>query len=931
MFEMIPVECKPVTSQGLIDMAVCNNIICIALGNMHILRLNLAEPGILTTIPVTQHQQNEQIHKIFLDPTGTHLIISMSTANNWYLHGSWKKKLIYLKDMKGIVVNSVAWDRLNTDPETTNTILIGSTTGSIFEFRIDIPQGQMAKCKPRQLNSIYNVGENMSITGLSYERFPHIPGEVNPKYLVIATTPTRFYQFIGGPDLARVPNSIINPGFRELLGDRADSVFRMYSPRPDVLPQSFAWLTGPGISHGKLHFETQQPGDSVSQEMELMVFTESMQKIGAPAVSCPVSLVITEFHWIVIYDNKIQAINQLNEEVVWKQVFRADQNLGHILGITKDPRTDTIWMYTSNQVFEVAVTDEDRDIWKLYLAKNRYDRALYYAKTSKQKDIVWSAQAEHLYEAGRYTDAATYFGKTSLSFEEVSLKFIRMNNRDALKTYLLQKLDNLTKTDVTQRTLLCTWLVEIYLDKLNRAASEKTSNVSLLKAEFKDFLAKHKESLNKQITYNLISSHGRVDELLYFAIQVGNFEMVISYHIQQKEWMEALKVLQLPYQKNEELYYNFLPVLMNQIPCETVNELLKVGSTLNARKLIPALMRYDSRKNTPGVTEHQSIRYLQYAIDVLGNDDPTVHNFLISLYANSTRYHDALLKFLSVDNPVYDREYALRTCAKEDQMEACIIIYSAMEEYEEAVELSLKIDIDLAKDQIQKVDDDERKKKLWLRIARHVVEKEENIKEAMAFLSQADNLLKIEDILPFFPEFTLIDDFKEEICNALKEYNERIEELKLEMDEATRSAVMIRRDIKNLRNKYGFVSQNQMCDICGYPVLTRMFYLFPCLHVYHGDCLIKEVGSHLSSEKRAHISYLETEIGKEAMNKKNSLMDTVRSNEVANVTALAEKESRQSELDDIVASECLLCGDIMIQSVTQPLFDTNDSSAGWEI
>ena len=122
-----------------------------------------------------------------------------------------------------------------------------------------------------------------------------------------------------------------------------------------------------------------------------------------------------------------------------------------------------------------------------------------------------------------------------------------------------------------------------------------------------------------------------------------------------------------------------------------------------------------------------------------------------------------------------------------------------------------------------------------------------------------------------------------------------------------------------------------MCDICGYPVLTRMFYLFPCLHVYHGDCLIKEVGSHLSSEKRAHISYLETEIGKEAMNKKNSLMDTVRSNEVANVTALAEKESRQSELDDIVASECLLCGDIMIQSVTQPLFDTNDSSAGWEI
>lgn len=67
---------------------------------------------------------------------------------------------------------------------------------------------------------------------------------------------------------------------------------------------------------------------------------------------------------------------------------------------------------------------------------------------------------------------------------------------------------------------------------------------------------------------------------------------------------------------------------------------------------------------------------------------------------------------------------------KENQDDACVIIYSAMGEYEEAVERSLKFDIDLAKDQVHKVhNDDERRKKLWLRIARHVVEKEENIKE----------------------------------------------------------------------------------------------------------------------------------------------------------------------------------------------------------
>jgi vacuolar protein sorting-associated protein 18 len=182
---------------------VCNNIICIGLANMHILRLNLAQPDVLTTIPVTQHQANEQIYKLFLDPTGTHLIISMSTANNWYLHGTWKKKLFYLKDMKGIIVESVAWDTQNTDPETTANFLIGTTTGSLYESRIDVPQGQLAKCKQKTFRPIYTVGEGTSVTGLFWERFPP-NGTGVTKLLIMATTATRFYQFVGGPTFANV-------------------------------------------------------------------------------------------------------------------------------------------------------------------------------------------------------------------------------------------------------------------------------------------------------------------------------------------------------------------------------------------------------------------------------------------------------------------------------------------------------------------------------------------------------------------------------------------------------------------------------------------------------------------------------------------------------------------------------------------------------
>lgn len=69
-------------------------------------------------------------------------------------------------------------------------------------------------------------------------------------------------------------------------------------------------------------------------------------------------------------------------------------------------------------------------------------------------------------------------------------------------------------------------------------------------------------------------------------------------------------------------------------------------------------------------------------------------------------------------------------------------------------------DVELARINADKPEDDEvLRKKLWLTIAKHVVQDNKDIKSALEFLKQS-NLLKIEDILPFFPDFVLIDDFK---------------------------------------------------------------------------------------------------------------------------------------------------------------------------
>jgi hypothetical protein len=74
--------------------------------------------------------------------------------------------------------------------------------------------------------------------------------------------------------------------------------------------------------------------------------------------------------------------------------------------------------------------------------------------------------------------------------------------------------------------------------------------------------------------------------------------------------------------------------------------------------------------------------------------------------------------------------------------------------------------------------------------------------------SDGADQLKIEDILPFFPDFVKIADFKDEICDSLDQYNAHIEKLKKEMDEYTQNANMIRKDITQLRNRFGYVGMH---------------------------------------------------------------------------------------------------------------------------
>ncbi|CAG8467025.1 8972_t:CDS:10 [Ambispora gerdemannii] len=953
---------------ALVAMTVSNEVLIMALETNHILRIDLQQAHDVEDIEIPKKPGEVKIYKIFLDPTGRHLLITTEQGENFYLFKKWKKAKP-LSKLKGIIIESVAWNKFNgvASDISTKKILVGSRNGFIFEIEIE-PTEEYFKKEEKFCKQVYSIHENMPITGLRFEQF-QFPTN-SRKYFIVATTPTRIYQFIGNAN----PNADfdggsmfenlfskyeVNPGFQELPGDLSYSELHFFTPFQDLQyqgsPKNFAWLTGPGIYHGSLVFGSQGVGDSVIDSAQLLPYPATPSEIDPSVLvsEIPLSITLTEFHFILLYKDRIRAICQLNDQIVYEDFIPLKAN-EEVRTMTVDTVKNTFWVYTDSSIFELIITKEDRDVWKLYLDKQMFDTALTYCKNNPaQRDKVLTTQADYYFSQGRFILSANYYAQSTVPFEEVALKFVERDERDALRDYLMNKLEKLRRIDLTQKTMIATWLVEIFLSKINlledivasgtlsedsdselnspheqekrlTEQNEKTEQ-QLLVDGFKTFLQTYKANLDKRTTYNLIASHGRTEELLYYATLIGDHEKVISHWIAEKDYKQALEVLSK--QGSVDIFYKFAPVLMENAPYETVSVLMR-QTELDPRHLMPALLKYDYSKSSENISTNQAIRYLQYVVQQTNNVDPAIHNFLLTLYATQhTTDESDLLKFLATEGrePHYNLDYALRLCTQNGRMQSCVHIYSNMGLYEEAVDLALKHgDLELARINADKPEDDEAlRKKLWLKIARHVVEKED-IKTAMNYLQHCE-LLKIEDILPFFPDFVLIDEFKDEIIAALEEYNNHINNLKADMEEATKSAESIRLDIRELRCRFATVSTSEKCSLCDFPLLIRQFYVFPCQHAFHTDCLINRVTKYFNTRQLRRILDLQEQIARLIM------PDNAATPGDDVVVIVPKVDQLKDELDDLVASECILCGDIMIKSIEQPFINDEESDllASW--
>lgn len=906
IFNVERVQLQFSIASHLVAAQVANNVLVLALSSGRILRIDLDSPAeidgtssssciiyrLLTRnldidLP-KKSSDNVEIRHMYLDPTASHLIICTANGENFYLH-TQSKQPRPLSRLRGVQIKAIAW---NPALPTTSTreILIGASDGNIYETYIETAT-EFYRKEEKFLKVLRKIHDG-PITGLWMDVVDEIQFPDSRRVLI--ATESKLYHLVG--KTGRLANeggaSIYTRLFdKERVVEYEVSKIPFTSNSqlvvsPDQLSSNFtskdrifAWLSPEGTFYGNLLRSSAKLdlGNKVFSEAKMLLrsrlpISRSVSDPNKTAQESIDSIALTQWHVIHLIGERLVCTNRLDDRVVFDQIVLDTGQKS--LGLLADQKKNTFWLLTTEEIYEIVVSEEDRDIWKITLAMEDFDTALRYARTSSQKDTVATAYGDYLISKGLYNEAASTYGKSSKPFEQVTLTLIESDQHDALRKYLISKITTYKKSSVMQRIMIATWLIEIFMSKLNslddsnnaediqNSDAEKKIEYDVVTNEFRDFVTKYQSDLDKKTTYDVISSHGREKELLFFAGIVKDYNYILAYWIQRERWKEALDVLKK--QKDPDIFYRYSSGLITHVGAELIDILMR-HPELNPRNLIPALLSYNFDYNGP-LSKNQAIRYLIHCINNLNSTDAAVHNTLISIYASHPSNDESdLLSYLNSqgEEPFFDSDFALRLCMKHSRVQSCVHIYSNMGQYLQAVNLALDHSaIDLASMIADRpISNPQLRKKLWLAVAKKVISQSNGTKTVIDFLKRCD-LLQIEDLISFFPEFVVIDDFKDEICTALEEYNRSIDLLKKEMDESSQTAENIRIDIAALNRRYAIVQPGEKCYTCRLPLLSRQFFVFPCQHAFHSDCLRKKVLESASVSKSRAIRELQGLISK---------------------------------------------------------------------
>uniref|UniRef100_A0A0N5ALM7 Vacuolar protein sorting-associated protein 18 homolog n=1 Tax=Syphacia muris TaxID=451379 RepID=A0A0N5ALM7_9BILA len=727
------------------------------------------------------------------------------------------------------------------------------------------------------------------------------------------------------------------------------------------LPRHYCWLGADGFTIGEINISAQDGYNMITEGPHIQ------HRLVNGRHDYPLDIAITEYHVLLLYSDRLEAVSLLNQKRVYEEPI--GMHTSQVRGMSRDSVTETVWIYTDSSISRYQPDEETRNVWPIYLERGDFAKAR--SVTSKLSDkgpyqLVLKKEADKLIAEKNYVGAAELLAESPGSFEVIVSRFLSTidDRRSGLKRFLELQFGNLSDNssrDRIRRCVLVLWLIEVQLTELAelrlmsgpkvssettmvQVTNERDTKIYSVKKAFEQFLSSPVilECINesREAVYRLMISHADFDNQLFLAKKLKDVKTILDIYLLQMKYEDALEVILE--QTDLSYFYKYSPLLIEYIPYELVKAWIEKGDQLLPEKLLPTLYRCQQKPKMVAA----AFKYLK---NIIRSDKATkpVHNFMISIcsiyksdelleYLKSFGYEKALVP--------YDLEYALRICLeKEDLKECSIFLYCVDGLYDEAVSLALTVDVELAKECAKRMgasaEDSicelyeqnqvvplEVRRNIWLKIARYIIEEQKDVVACITLLKESDDIIKIQDVLPFFPDFASIKHFKEPLCKCLQEHSGKIKAMQRQMKDAAEIAQQIRSDSEKLKknsNCYYFrlviIRGSDRCSLCEEVVMSRPFYAFNCRHFFHRDCIEKEVIASFSEKEKARFREL-----KERERLLEKLLDGIDKHLYQPTKKQREYREEQSnvrlELSDMVTGDCLLCGTVMIKSVATSFY-----------
>jgi len=197
------------SAQGrvLSRLASSNNVLLASTAACTLVRWNLEVNGVEEEIEISRKPE-DVIEHVFLDPSGHHAIIAMRNADNYYLH-SRSARPKKLSRLPGGPIESIAFDRQFGSETATRSFLVGTKLGFVYEMSVD-SSGKERVCQP-----VFQLDKSLPITSIHFETIGAATsgessgsgsggggghaGEARIFVLLATSSPTRLYNFLGGP------------------------------------------------------------------------------------------------------------------------------------------------------------------------------------------------------------------------------------------------------------------------------------------------------------------------------------------------------------------------------------------------------------------------------------------------------------------------------------------------------------------------------------------------------------------------------------------------------------------------------------------------------------------------------------------------------------------------------------------------------------